>query len=285
MLVSVGDNCIDSYVAPSRVQHVGGNALNVAANFALHGLSAAYAGVVGTDAAGDLIVSTLQAIGVNTAVLTRSPGATGVTELELLPGDYRILKEEYGVSDQLAWTPPLLSWVATHASRIHLTVSGRAQYLIEELKGLQVPLSVDLGALTELSALKAYEPLMAAAESVFVSVGSKLADAEVCQLLVAVQSSGARHAVATRGAAGASMLWQGRLMSVPPLLRGAAIVDTLGAGDAFIAGFLASATLEGAPGERLLCASRWSAEACSHLGAWLPTPCLSRGAAAGSQPL
>ncbi len=284
MLVSVGDNCIDSYAAPISVQHVGGNALNVAANFALHGLPAAYAGVVGTDAQGDLIVSSLQAIGVNTAFVTRSAGPTGCTEIELLPGDYRILKEEYGVSDQVRWTPALLAWMRSQASRIHLTVSGRAQQLIEDIEDKDVPLSIDLGAITESSTLQGYATLIAAAESVFVSVGAILDEEDVQRLLAAVLRAGARYAIATRGWAGASTLWQGRLLSVAPLLQSAAVVDTLGAGDAFIAGFLASTELHGHLEERLLCGNRWSAEACSHIGAWVPGRPVSAGAAESQHP-
>lgn len=279
MLVSVGDNCIDSYAAPICVQHVGGNALNVAANFALHGLPAAYAGVVGTDARGDLIVAALQAIGVNTAFVTRSAGPTGCTEIELLHGDYRILKEAYGVSDEVRWTPALLAWVRAQASRIHLTVSGRAQWLIEDLDDSDVPLSIDLGTITEPSSLQRYARLIAVAESVFISVGAERNDRDVQQLLAAALRTGARYAVATRGAVGASALWRGQLISVPPLLQGAAVVDALGAGDAFIAGFLSSTGLQGHLEERLLCGSRWSAEACSHIGAWAPERSVAASAA------
>ena len=165
-------------------------------------------------------------------------------------------------------TPALLEDVRAQASQLHLTVSGRAVQLIEGLEAVDVPLSVDLGTITERSPLQTFAGLTAAAESAFVSVGAKLSDEDVRQLLAAILRTGTRNAIATRGAAGASTLWQGRLISVPPMLPSAAIVDTLGAGDAFIAGFLASTDLARGVEERLLCGSRWSAEACSHVGAW-----------------
>jgi fructoselysine 6-kinase len=283
MLVSIGDNCIDCYVAPIGLRQVGGNALNVAANFALHGLPAAYVGVVGDDAGGDLIVAALQAIGVNTAFLMRVAGPTGLTEIELLRGDYRILKEDYGVSDQLRLSAPLLEWLQSQASRLHLTLSGRAEQLIEDLEELDLPLSVDMGTLAEAAGLQRYARLIHAAESVFVSVGAQPDDEDVQRLLAAVLQGGARYAIATRGAAGASALWQGRLISEPPALSGEALIDTLGAGDAFIAGFLSSAGSQSALQERLQRASRWSAEACSHFGAW--TPQRARTLAAGPRPL
>ena len=268
MLVSIGDNCIDSYVAPVEQQHVGGNALNVAANFALHGLPAAYAGVVGTDIYGEIVTAALEAIGVNSDYVERGAGSTGVTEVELVHGDYRILKEAYGVSDWVHWTEALRAFVRATASRVHLTVSGQAQQLIEDAGDLEVPLSVDLGTVSEPSILRRHQALLARAESIFISVGAALSDADVSSLLTTALGQGARYAVATRGAVGASSLGQGRLISVPPMLHAAAVVDTVGAGDAFIAGFLSSSALQGHLEERLLCGSRWSAEVCRHIGAW-----------------
>ena len=284
MLVSIGDNCIDRYAAPIGTQHVGGNALNVAANFVLHGLPAAYVGVVGTDDYGDLVIAALEAIGVTTAYVERRAGPTGITEIELLKGDYRILKEEYGVSDRVHLTSELLGWVRAQASQLHLTVSGRAQELIEGLEEVGVPLSVDLGTVNGPSMLPSFARLTATAQSAFVSVGAQMSDEEVQRLLAAIVRTGTRYAIATRGAAGASTLWKGRLLSVPPVLPSAAIVDTLGAGDAFIAGFLSGTDLAGGLEERLLRASRWSAEACSQVGAWKPRRSASESAAE-SKPL
>lgn len=268
MLVSIGDNCIDHYVAPIEMQQVGGNALNVAANLALHRLPAAYAGVVGTDAHGELVLAALESIGVNAACVERRAGRTGVTQIELLQGDYRILEEDYGVSGAVDCTPALLAFLRARASRIHLTVSGQAERLIETLADTAIPLSVDLGVVREPSTLQRYAPLLARAESAFLSVGAKLQDDAVSDLLSATVRQGPRHAIATRGAAGACGLWQGRLISVPALLETRAVVDTVGAGDAFIAGFLASTGGPEQLEERLRCASRWAAEACSHMGAW-----------------
>src|SRR5262249_39571136 len=154
--------------------------------------------------------------------------------IELLQGDYRILKEAYGVSDLVHWTPALRAFVRTQASRVHLTTSGRAQQLIADLEDVDVPISLDLGRVRDQQMLRDYERPIAAADSVFVSVGAKAGDDHVEQLLAAVRRHGAAHAIATRGAAGASALYQGRLISVPSMLDAAAVVDTVGAGDAFI---------------------------------------------------
>lgn len=267
MLLSIGDNCIDRYLAPINAEHIGGNALNVAVNLALHGLPAAYAGLVGSDRYGERVLGALRSAGVNTECVRRLPGATGVTDVTLLAGDYRIVNEVYGVSDLLAVTPELLAFARSRASWIHLSISGQAQQLVGALNALAVPISVDLGSVRERSALQRYASLLSACHAAFISVGARLPDRAVAELLLEVRRLGAGTALATRAACGVAAMTNGRMVCVPSRVRGE-VVDPLGAGDAVIAGFLARARDGSSLEQQLECGSEWAAAVCAHVGAF-----------------
>jgi fructoselysine 6-kinase len=262
VLLAIGDNCVDRYLSPIAQEHVGGNALNVAVNSALHGRPAAYAGIVGSDRNGERVLAALRASAVNTECVRQAAGSTGVTEIALDGRDYRIISETYGVSDLLAVTTELLEF----ASWIHLTMTGRAPELIDALGAAGPPISVDLGSLRTAAALQPQAALLSACETAFISVGAQLADPEVEALLLALRHLGAAAAVATRGCRGAASLMSGRLMAVPSRLAGP-LVDPLGAGDAFVAGFLAAVQTGSDLHAQLECGSEWAAAACAHLGA------------------
>ena len=273
MVVSIGDNCIDRYLAPLALERVGGNAVNVAATIATHGKSAAYAGVVGDDENGARILGALRNVGVNTECVTRAPGPTGLTEIRINGGDYAIVLEDYGVSDQVRVNDDLRRFLAAHATRIHLTVSGRALALVGELCPSPHPLSIDLGIVRNVNDLAPFKDTLACISEAFFSAGSEADDPTVHAALESALERGAEVAIATRGARGCTALLDGQSISVASQLTATEIVDPLGAGDAFIAGYLSTlrsgsqqsaATVE----QSLRTASAWAAEACRRIGGW-----------------
>jgi fructoselysine 6-kinase len=273
MLVAIGDNCIDRYLPPIGLECVGGNAVNVAATTVLHGLPAAYAGTVGSDEQGTRILKTLRSIGVNTDCVARAPGRSGITEIQVQGGDYAILLEDYGVSDRLDITDELRTFLSTCASRIHLTVTGNAAAAIQDLRTLSLPLSVDLGIVRQAQDLDRFANLLPFVSEAFFSAGSNADDPPVEAALEKTVLLGARSAIATRGERGCAALRGKIKITMESQIAAGDIVDPLGAGDAFIAGYLS--TLKGrSPGDAgtaehsLLTASTWAAQACRHLGGW-----------------
>jgi fructoselysine 6-kinase len=90
---------------------------------------------------------------------------------------------------------------------------------------------------------------------------------EAVELARSTVASGTRLAVVTRGREG-SLAWNGRLVEQPATPID--VVDTLGAGDALIAGVIA-ALVEGTAVDGALAAGGEAAAlACGHYGAWQP---------------
>ena len=266
MLLGIGDNCIDCYLAPVPMECVGGNVLNVTAQIALHGQPAAYAGIVGDDAHGGRIIAALERIGVDVSGVAVKPGPSGVTEIEIADGDYRIVSEEYGVAATLSIDARLHELLARRASLVHLSLTGEAARLADAVRAHGLPVSVDLGIAKGMADLAPLVPLLDRFRTVFVSMGSGHADEHVAQTLAAVAEHGPAEVIATRGQDGSSALADGILRHQPSLLEPGRLLDPLGAGDAFIAGFLFSR--ERPLEQRLVEASRWAAATCTHYGGW-----------------
>jgi fructoselysine 6-kinase len=269
MIVGIGDNCIDYYLPPIDRKFAGGNVVNVVANLQKHGLPSAYIGTVGKDEFGHVIVSSLEKLGVNTRFIAQLEGPTGVTEIELADGEYLIRSEEYGVSSEVTLTEEAMHYLKDHATLIHLSLTGGAWRLAEALKALNVPLSCDISNFYELYDKDQWQKLLPHLNCVFVSGGSAISVERIREIIGEIRSCGPEHIIVTRGSKGAIAYWDGKEVWQSSLIQASTVVDPLGAGDAFISGFLHSMKHEvNGIEQHLLQGSHWAAEACSRYGAW-----------------
>jgi fructoselysine 6-kinase len=245
----VGDNCIDRYVGDVASDLPGGNALNVAVR-----LGADYYGSVGDDDEGRLLVDRARSAGVGVDGVEVRPGRTGVTLVQLEGGERRFLREEYGASAEFRVSQALAARLAGYRW-VHVARQPDAIEVAPALRAAGVPLSCDFCDVWDAGLAAALAPHL---EVAFFS-GDGEAAAEAAR-------RGATIAVATLGDGGSvAYTSSGRYeqAALPTV-----IVDTLGAGDALIAAFIAAA-LDGAdPRASLRAGAEAAADACSHLGAW-----------------
>ena len=259
-IAAVGDNCIDVYVGDFAGRFPGGNALNVAAFAAQDGLDAAYVGTVGNDDDGSALLAAATAAGIDVSMVERRPGASGVTTVRLVNGEREFLTEEYGASlafdvdARLAERLDGYDWV--HTSRIE----DRDDHL-GSLVRTGVPVSRDFG--TELRCAEPDGHLVRHLAVAFFSAADRVeAESRAADLV----GLGAERAVGTIGPEGALVRTADTAHHEPAAATDP--VDTLGAGDAFIAGFI-GATLNGGGLEGAMrVAATAAARACARLGAW-----------------
>lgn len=225
---AVGDNCIDRYLPPVGDCLVGGNAVNVAVQLARLGRSVTYFGAVGADRAGEAVRAALLANGVATTGLHPMPGeATARTDIETLPdGDRRFVFESFGACAVYRPGESDLQ-LLRRMSHIHIGWLRGAPGLRQALAGCGAVLSQDLSVN---NAPEHLDP--AGLDIAFGSADPEQGVAESEQLL----ARGARLAVMTMGAAG-SLANDGTSLERVGATA-VSMVDTTGAGDAFIAGFL-----------------------------------------------
>lgn len=259
VVAAVGDNTIDQYIGEETARYAGGNAVNVAAQIAGHGGRVAYFGAVGDDANARVITRGLHRAGVDPAGLVTLSGPTAVTTIRVEAGERAFEREEFGVTADYFPGEEHLELLA-RSRWVHIGMLPRADELRHRLAGLRRDRA---GRGPVISQDCAVAHGFAALDVAFGSVGEH-GDARAWALDAI--AGGAASAVVTRGAAGALATdgdtWWAQA-AVPT-----EVVDTTGAGDAFIAGYL-SGRLEGlGQAPALERGALWAAAACGHRGGW-----------------
>ena len=262
---TIGESCVDRYLPPIDLDTPGGNALNVAAGLAAAGLPTAHVGAVGNDAEGRFVLAQAAGRGIDTTHVAVVPGGrTGLTTITVTPDGDRVFEtEELGVSATFRPSDEAVEFLKSR-SWVHAT--GPAD-IVDALKGVAavgVPVSYDAYHPPRTERLHELAPLLAVA---FLSApGGSAADA--ADLARDALARGARAAVVSRGKDGCLMLENGRLHDQPA--APARVVDTLGAGDAMIAGVIGALLRGSTPDSALRRGASAAAAACTHVGAWGP---------------
>ena len=257
-LLGIGDNVLDDYRWRQEL-YPGGNSVNVPVLARRYdGSTAAYIGVLADDGAGLHFASALREEGVDISRVRVMHGISARNYIELdeagdrhfvgnngretaqyqallclTPGDYAMM-EQY----DLAHTS-IHSWLDAY----HPAISRR------------VPLSLDFSGEYDRVNIAQLCPLLRFA---FFS-GGAASEEEVRALARTALDAGARTVVVTMGVRGSYLLEQGREHRL----------DALGAGDAFIAAFLAEYHAGGGDlADAAQKASVFAAQCCGHYGAF-----------------
>lgn len=257
-VICIGDNCLDRYLPPVDRELVGGSCANVSVALAARGVGTAYVGAVGRDAEGDRVLGMLRKKNVDISRVVRDAALpTAVTEIALATdGERRFVSEEYTITD--AFSPPAdLAEIAVGARHIHATRLPRhLGELGRTAAGAGATLSYDFsdhGVGTALADL----------DVAFVSVSGDEPRRVVSQL----HRVGVRCAVVLRGSSGSLASEAGEVIEMPAL-RAVDVIDTCGAGDAFIGTFLALRLAGRTLRECVEAGSRAGASACTFVGAF-----------------
>lgn len=241
-LVTVGDNCIDVYPALGR-GFSGGNAVNVAVHCSRHGLSPAYVGWVGEDDYGRQMCREMAAEGVDVSHVHSKPGSTAQTFVELRGSD-RVLGDYHeGVMADFYLDDEDLAWIGRF-DMVHAGIWGHVEPYLAALKAEGTIVSFDFADKWDSPLWGMLPPSL---DYAFAS-----APEDTPQLrarLREVACMGAGTVIATLGAGG-SLAYHGERFYYQCAIP-VNIVDTMGAGDAFIAGFL-SAVAKGAAVEEAM---------------------------------
>ncbi|MER6948554.1 PfkB family carbohydrate kinase [Nonomuraea sp. NPDC000554] len=237
-VLGFGDNIVDRFV-DRGIDYPGGNSVNVAVYADRLGVEAAYLGVFGDDELGGFLRASIAAQGVSVGRCAVRRGETGVSTLRVDHGDRIFLGWNGGgvtVRQPLVLDGELLDY-ASSFDLVHSSVYSRSE---SELPKLRTLVSFDLSSEEEYRRPSYLDSVCPHADLVLLSC-SHLDEAATRALLAEAVRRGAGLALATRGVEGA-IAHDGRSTVAAPArpVEQDKVVDTMGCGDAFLAGFAVS---------------------------------------------
>jgi fructoselysine 6-kinase len=232
-VIGIGDNVVDDYTH-LRTMFPGGNALNFSVYASILGCESAYLGIFGSDAAAAHVQRTLAELGVDTSHCRCVEGPNGRAVLTIEDGERIFLESnEGGVSKSASKAfmfddPDYLQTFAV----MHTSAYSYLDKYLARMQSLEPLLSYDFSDDFDLGHALS---LCRHVDIGFFSCAGWTGEATM-DLLEKAVSRGCTLAAATRGPHGA-MLFDGHawFRQAPHHVTP---IDTLGAGDAFISGFL-----------------------------------------------
>lgn len=263
-IVTAGDNCVDFYVDTNE-SFPGGNPVNVAVYCKRYVQDVSYIGFVGDDANGNLILSSLQKKGVDTSWVQVIPHEkTAVTKVRLHENDRVFSGYDSGVNKKFVIDEEALSYIAS--SDMFITgYWGNAHPYLGSLKERNNNLLIGFDFATKLDD-SMYSDIAEFVDCAFFSWDKSLESGELEQFMRDKHAQGARMIVVTLGKKG-SIAFDGKHFFKYGIIP-CNVIDTMGAGDSYIAGFMSGLLLGYSIEESMKIGTESSTITIQYKGAW-----------------
>ncbi|XCP85400.1 fructoselysine 6-kinase [Roseburia hominis] len=260
----IGDNCIDIYPKLDK-KYPTGNIVDTGVNLKILGASVSVISTTGSDFHGRWMYESLQKAGLDVSHLKVENGATAVTYMDMNGLDR--VHGEYleGVLETMSFDEEDISFCTKH-DWVHSAIWGMAENTLEHIKKQQVPISFDYSNQLEHPLVEKTLPFV---DYGFFSYPAGR-DAYIEQYLKDKVDRGMKVAVATFGDQG-SLAYDGARFYRGQIVQ-ANLVNTVGAGDSFIAGFIYEYSMSGSIEQALDKGAQVAAKVVSVFGPWQGCP-------------
>jgi fructoselysine 6-kinase len=263
-LIAVGDNVVD-YYEDREEMFPGGNALNVAVFWKQSGVEkVSYIGILGDDEEGDHILESLKSENIDVSRIRRAIGSSGVAVVALDEnGDRKFVGSNKGgiqSSLKLNFSESDLEFISEY-TLLHTSVYSHIEQELPLLKRHNV-ISFDFSTKYDDDYLEKVCPHLTFA----IFSGGDLTRTECEYLINKVHKAGTPNVIVTRGSEG-SLFSDTHYLYEQSIVE-TEVVDTLGAGDTFVAIFLKEYLLKPNAKEAMAKASAAAADTCKRFGAF-----------------
>lgn len=220
---------MDVYQAEWKA-YPGGNPVNVAVYLKGLGADSTYIGWVGTDSYGNIMKEKLQKKGVDISHLSKKEGKTAVTYVELVENDRCFGEYDEGVMANFSLIQEELDFIGSH-ELVHAGIWGHVEEFYPVFKERGMKTSFDFSNQLDHSLVKTLPQYV---DYSFFSYTKD--DPFIREFLKGIKNRGSKIAIATLGENG-SIAYDGEQFYTCGVVE-TDVVDTMGAGDSFIAGFI-----------------------------------------------
>lgn len=276
-IAAVGDNCIDSYDQTGEA-YAGGNPVNVAVYTVRLGGEASYTGVVGDDDFGAFMKKSIARKGVDVSHLKTLPGNTAITHVEIVDGERILGDYDEGVMADFKLTTEDIDFLASY-DLVVTGIWGMIEHDLPAIREKGVKIAFDFATCYDSEIIDIAMPYV---DYAFFAWDDEIDDdsndessnenermkkeEQLRDFMKAMKAKGCGMIIVTRGEKG-SLAYDGETFT-PAGIVPCNVVDTMGAGDSFIAGFL-TGTLKGLPlYECMMLGANNSSVTLGYSGAW-----------------
>lgn len=259
-LIAIGDNVADKYI-DLNMMFPGGNSLNVAVHSKRYGIQSGYMGCIGSDREGMHILKSLINEDVDVARVKVLQGRNAYCHVTLDNGERVFLCGDRGVSQKVTLDRKDLEYIDSY-DLIHTSIYSGIESLLPILHKTNKKISFDYSNDYDEAYIEKTIPYV---DYAFFS-GSKISDSNIKEFQKNILSMGPKLVLITKGDQGAYLYHENKYYE-QSVIQGD-IVDTLGAGDGFIARFLVGMLMKENVEEILLNSAKEAGRICGHHGAF-----------------
>lgn len=259
-LVAVGDNCMDVYSDGNF--YPGGNPVNVAVYTVRLGSKASYVGVVGNDSYGSMMLDAINRKNVDISHVEVKEGNTAVTQVELVDGERVFGDYDEGVLSEFKLSKEQLDFISQHEI-VTSALWGNVHEEFEKFKSLGLVTAFDAHNRPFDDAPNIAIPYV---DYFFYSIDEGRDMNELKEEMKLLHKKGPKLVIVMMGELG-SLVYDGNdyyEFGIVPVK----VVDTMGAGDSYIAGFLKSIMENKNISDSMHEGAKSASETIAYSGAW-----------------
>lgn len=264
-LAAVGSNCIDYYDNIDNGKPCpGGGPVNMGVYTVAMGGEASYIGPVGTDEYGKIMIEAIKGKGLDVTRLVQKEGKTAVSNVSLIDGERVFGEYDEGVLAEYVLSEDDMDFIATH-DVVVCDLWGKVEGQYKDLQERGIKTAFDGATRPEDEACIRALPYT---DYFFFSTDTDEGDSEELRnKLKDYYEKGPELVIAMLGEKG-SLCYDGENFHSFGIIPCDNLVDTMGAGDSYIAGFLFGIIENKTIEEAMKMGAERATETLQYFGAW-----------------